>query len=136
MRAEIARRLVQADQSAMLPFTVMSKATGKPVGMTTYLNLDANNRRLEIGSTWYRKSVQRTPLNTECKLMLLTYAFEEKNCIAVEFRTHYFNRQSRSAIERLGAKLDAILRNHKVMPNGTLRDYCVYSVIAGEWSTV
>ena len=136
MRAEIARRLDQAAQGAMLPFTVMSKATGKPVGMTTYLNVDAANRRLEIGSTWYRKSVQRTALNTECKLMLLSHAFEAKSSIAVEFRTHFFNQQSSRAIERIGAKLDGILRNTKVMPNGTLRDHCVYSIIASEWPTV
>jgi N-acetyltransferase len=136
MRAEIGRRLALLAAGAMLPFTVMSTKARKPVGMTAFVNLDAANRRLEIGSTWYRRSVQRTALNTECKFMLLTHAFEEKSCIAVEFRTHYFNTQSRRAIERLGAKLDGILRNHKIMPNGTLRDYCVYSIIASEWPTV
>ena len=136
MRAEIERRLGLLAAGAMLPFTVISTKTNKPVGMTALVNIDAANRRLEIGSTWYRRSVQRTAVNTECKLILLTHAFEEKNCIAVEFRTHYFNSQSRRAIERLGAKLDGILRNHKIMPNGTLRDYCVYSIIASEWSTV
>ena len=93
-------------------------------------------RRVEIGSTWYRRSVQRTDLNTQCKLMLLAHAFETLDCIAVEFRTHFFNHQSRRGIERLGAKLDGILRNHRIMPNGTLRDTCVYSIIAPEWPTV
>jgi RimJ/RimL family protein N-acetyltransferase len=104
--------------------------------MTTYMNIDAKNRRVEIGSTWYRKAVQRSALNTECKLMLLTHAFESLNCIAVEFRTHFFNHQSRRGIERLGAKLDGVLRQHQVMPDGSLRDTCVYSIIASEWPTV
>lgn len=104
--------------------------------MTTYLNIDTENRRVEIGSTWYCKSVQRTALNTECKLMLLKHAFKALDCIAVEFRTHAFNKQNRKGIERLGAKLDGILRNHIVMPNNTMRDTCVYSIIASEWPTV
>ena len=134
MRAEIDRRLDLQRQGTMLPWAVL--AAGKAVGMTTYMNVDSANRRVEIGSTWYRKSVQRTPLNTECKLMLLTHAFETLNCIAVEFRTHFFNQQSRRAIERLGAKLDGVLRSHQFATNGTLRDTCVYSIIAGEWPTV
>jgi RimJ/RimL family protein N-acetyltransferase len=104
--------------------------------MTTYMNVDAANKRVEIGSTWYRRSVQRSDLNTRCKLLLLGHAFETLGCIAVEFRTHFFNRQSRAGIERLGAKLDGILRSHQLAPNGTLRDTCVYSVVAAEWPTV
>ena len=103
--------------------------------MTNYLNLDAANRRVEIGGTWYRKSVQRSALNTESKYLLLTHAFETLDCIAVEFRTHFFNHQSRRGIERLGAKLDGILRSHQITPNGTLRDTCVYSILAAEWPT-
>jgi len=121
---------------SMLPFAVIDKPTKKAVGMTTYMNVDATNRRVEIGSTWYRKGVQRTKLNTQCKLMLLTHAFETLACIAVEFRTHAFNHQSRRAVERLGAKLDGILRNHQIAANGTLRDTYVYSVIASEWPVV
>jgi RimJ/RimL family protein N-acetyltransferase len=136
MRAEIDRRLGLAAQGSMLPFTVIGATSGRPVGMTTCMNVDAANRRLEIGSTWYRKSTQRTAVNTECKLMLLTCAFETKDCIAVEFRTHFFNHQSRRGIERLGAKLDGVLRSHMVMPNGSLRDTCVYSIIVSEWPTV
>jgi len=119
---------------------VIDTASGKAVGMTTYMNIDAVNRRLEIGSTWYRKSVQRGPLNTEAKSLLLTHAFEQLACIAVEFRTHFFNHQSRRAIERLGAKLDGVLRCHQVNPHpmaaGTLRDTCVYSIVATEWPSV
>lgn len=134
MDAEIARRLDLQEKGAMLPFTVKD-AEGRIAGMTTYMNVDAPNRRVEIGSTWYAKRVQRTPLNTQCKLMLLTHAFERLDCIAVEFRTHFFNHQSRRGIERLGAKQDGILRNHSISPNGTLRDTVVFSIIASEWPT-
>jgi N-acetyltransferase len=134
--AEIKRRLGLRQSGSMLPFAIVDKASGQAVGMTTYMNIDAGNKRVEIGSTWYRKSVQRTPLNTECKFLLLQHAFEKLDCIAVEFRTHFINMQSRRGIERLGAKLDGILRAHMVMPNGTLRDTAVYSIIASEWPTV
>ncbi len=119
----------------MLPFAALD-STGVAVGMTSYLNIDADTRRLEIGSTWYRERVQRTAFNTECKLMLLQHAFEKLDCVAVEFRTHFLNHRSRRAIERLGAKLDGILRNHRRLPDGSLRDTCVYSIISGEWPTV
>jgi N-acetyltransferase len=135
MRKEIDRRLGLQTAGSMLPFTVFD-ADGKIAGMTTYMNVDTPNRRVEIGSTWYAKRVQRTALNTQCKLLLLTHAFEKLDCIAVEFRTHFFNQQSRRGIERLGAKLDGILRNHQIAPNGTLRDTVVYSIIASEWPTV
>jgi len=136
MQAEIERRLALQVAGSMLPFTVVDNRAGRAVGMTTYMNVDAKNRRVEIGSTWYRKSLQRTALNTQCKLMLLTHAFETLDCIAVEFRTHAFNHQSRKAIERLGAKLDGVLRSHQIAANGTLRDTYVYSIIASEWPTV
>jgi N-acetyltransferase len=135
MRQEIERRLKLQAEGSMLPFAVIDP-NGVVVGMTTYMNVDALNKRVEIGSTWYRKSVQRTGINTQCKLLLLTHAFEELKCIAVEFRTHVFNHQSRRGIERLGAKLDGILRSHQLASNGTLRDTCVYSIIASEWPTV
>jgi len=136
MRAEIDRRLGLQKQGLMLPFTVIAKSSGKPVGMTTYHNIDSANRRVSIGYTWYRQSMQRTPVNTECKFLLLRHAFESLQCIAVEFQTHFFNRTSRRAIERLGAKLDGVLRSHQVLPNGSLRDSCVYSIIASEWPAV
>ena len=134
MRKEIDRRLELQASGAMLPFTVFD-ADGNIAGMTTYMNVDAANRRVEIGSTWYAARVQRSAVNTQCKLLLLTHAFEKLDCIAVEFRTHFFNHASRRGIERLGAKLDGILRNHSIAPNGTLRDTVVYSIIAGEWPT-
>ncbi len=136
MAVEIERRLALREKGWMLPFAVISPESGRPVGMTSYMNIDAVNRRVEIGSTWYRLSVQRTPLNTEAKLLLLRHAFESLDCIAVEFRTHFFNQASRRAIERLGAKLDGILRGHIRAADGTLRDTCVYSIIACEWPTV
>jgi RimJ/RimL family protein N-acetyltransferase len=138
MAAEIERRLSLQKQGSMLPFTV--QVNGKAVGMTTYMNIDAANQRVEIGSTWYRASVQRSPVNTECKRLLLTYAFEQLQCNAVEFRTHFFNQQSRRAIERLGAKLDGVLRNHQINHHpdaaGALRDTCVYSILNTEWPSV
>lgn len=136
MKAEIDRRLERQSNGAMLPFAVRDTRTGKAVGMTSYWNVDQPNRRVEIGGTWYRKSIQRTPLNTECKLLLLKHAFETLNCICVELRTHFFNHASRRAIERLGAKLDGILRNNQVLPNGTIRDTCAYSIIVSEWPVV
>jgi RimJ/RimL family protein N-acetyltransferase len=136
MRAEIDRRLALQNSGSMLPFTVVDPVKGNIVGMTTYMNIDATNRRLEIGSTWYAQHVQRTALNTEAKLLLLSNAFENLNCIAVEFRTHFMNHQSRRAIERLGAKLDGILRSHSILANGTIRDTCVYSITAAEWPAV
>lgn len=135
MAAEIDRRLGLQQTGWMLPFTVFDR-TGRIVGMTTYMNIDHAGPRLEIGATWYASSVQRTPLNTEAKLLLLSHAFETLDCLAVELRTHFMNHQSRRAIERLGAKLDGVLRQHMRMPNGTLRDTCVYSIIALEWPAV
>jgi N-acetyltransferase len=134
MPKEIDRRLSLQKAGSMLPFTVFD-ADGKIAGMTTYMNVDTPNRRVEIGSTWYARRVQRSALNTQCKLLLLMHAFEWLDCIAVEFRTHFFNQQSRRGIERLGAKQDGILRNHQIAPNGTLRDTVVYSIIASEWPT-
>jgi len=135
MAHEIARRLELLAANAMLPFTVLD-ASGTPVGMTTFMNVDAVTPRVEIGSTWYAGRVQRTALNTEAKRLLLDYAFESLHCVAVELRTHVLNTQSRRAIERLGASLDGVLRNHMRMPNGTLRDTVVYSIVESEWPTV
>jgi RimJ/RimL family protein N-acetyltransferase len=135
MGKEIDRRLGLQAAGLMMPWTVFD-ADGKIAGITTYMNVDAPNRRVEIGSTWYARRVQRSALNTQCKLLLLDHAFEKLDCIAVEFRTHFFNHQSRRGIERLGAKLDGILRSHQIASNGTLRDTVVYSIIAGEWPTV
>jgi RimJ/RimL family protein N-acetyltransferase len=135
MVSEVERRLGLQAQGSMLPFTVFD-AAGRIAGMTTYMNIDALNKRVEIGSTWYAARAQRTPLNTECKLMLLHHAFERLDCIAVEFRTHRLNSQSRRAIERLGAQLDGVLRAHSRAGDGSLRDTAVYSITAAEWPAV
>ena len=135
MGAEISRRLGLLAAGSMLPWAVLDGG-GTPVGMTTYMNIDNTHQRLEIGSTWYAARVQRSPLNTEAKRLLLAHAFETLQCIAVEFRTHRFNSQSRRAIERLGAQFDGMLRNHQRAANGTLRDTAVYSITADEWPTV
>lgn len=134
MRAEIERGLDLARRGTMLPFVV--RAGDVTVGMTTYMNIDRTSRRLEIGSTWYRQSFQRTAINTEAKLLLLTYAFEKLEAIAVEFRTSALNSASRRAIERLGATRDGVLRSHGFHRDGSLRDTVVYSIIAAEWPRV
>jgi N-acetyltransferase len=135
MAAEIQRRLGLQASGSMLPFTVFD-ASGRVVGMSTYMNIDAVYKRVEIGSTWYAASTQRTPLNTQCKLLLLGHAFDALGCIAVEFRTHRLNTQSRRAIERLGAQLDGILRAHQRSSNGALRDTAVYSITQADWPAV
>lgn len=143
MAAEIERRLGLHARGSMLPFAVIATEgalAGRAVGMTSYMNIDAANRRVEIGSTWYRQAVQRSGVNTSCKRALLAHAFDQLDCIAVEFRTHWFNQASRRGIERLGAKLDGVLRNHQINPHpdaaGSLRDTCVYSIIDSEWPAV
>jgi len=135
MSAEIERRLAEQAAGRMLPFTVRWVG-GAAVGMTTYMNIEADVPRLEVGSTWTAASAQRTAVNTESKLLLLGHAFEDLGCLAVEFRTHWHNRQSRTAIERLGARLDGVLRNHRRLPDGTLRDTVVYSITDREWPAV
>ena len=109
---------------------------GMLVGSSSYCHVDAPNRRLEIGYTWYRQDVRRSGVNTECKLLLLGHAFEQLGCVAVEFRTHFFNSISRAAIERLGAKRDGILRSHQLLPDGSRRDTVVYSILDTEWPSV
>ena len=136
MLGEVQRRLDLQASGSMLPFAVIHLPDERMAGMTTYMHIDSANRRLEIGSTWYRQSLQRTALNTECKRMLLGHAFEQLDCIAVEFRTHWHNSASRRGIERLGAKLDGVLRSHQIAANGSLRDTCVYSILASEWPAV
>jgi N-acetyltransferase len=132
----IATALDTRERLEAMPFVVREKASGEIVGCTRYFNVDAANRRLEIGHTWYAKRVQRGPINTECKLLLLTHAFEKLQCIAVEFRTHWFNHASRTAIARLGAKQDGVLRNHQLSADGSKRDTVVFSIIDGEWPAV
>lgn len=132
---EIDRRLALQDAGEVLPWATCLP-DGTPVGMTTFLHVDPVNRRLEIGSTWLAASAQRTRINPAAKLLQLTDAFERLECIAVEFRTHWHNRQSRRAIAALGAKQDGVLRNHSVDRFGTLRDTVVFSIVRDEWPTV
>ncbi len=136
LAAEIERRLGLQAKGEMVPFAVIDKRTNQAAGMTTYCRLDQANRRLEIGYTWYRQNCHRTALNTECKLMLLRHAFEVLNCASVEFRTSAFNFTSRKAIERLGAKLDGVLRNARILANGAIGDSYVYSILDNEWAIV
>lgn len=136
MKDEIERRLKLQRQGRMAPWAVLDAATGRAVGMTAYLNLDPANRRLEIGSTWLGRAAQGTGINSAAKLLLLTRAFEDLNCVAVELRTHWHNHQSRAAIARLGAKQDGILRNHILLENGTIRDTVVFSILDTEWPTL
>jgi RimJ/RimL family protein N-acetyltransferase len=136
MASEIERRLSLQEKGAMQPFVVRRNDTGAVCGMTTYMEIDASNRRVEIGSTWTAASAQRSGINTESKLMLLAHAFETLGCIAVEFRTHWMNHQSRAAIARLGAKQDGVLRAHRIMADGSLRDTVVFSITAPEWPAV
>jgi RimJ/RimL family protein N-acetyltransferase len=115
---------------------VVRRLDGTLVGSSSYLHVDALNRRLEIGNTWYVASARRSGVNAETKLLMLGHAFDELSCVAVEFRTHFFNFTSRAAIERLGAKLDGILRSHQVLPDGSRRDTVVYSILDIEWPAV
>lgn len=133
---EIDRRLAEHEAGRMVPFAVRDRPTGRVVGSTTFMNIDPGNRHVEIGSTFLAKSAQRSGINTESKLLMLSHAFEAWQCIAVEFRTHWHNHQSRAAIARLGAKQDGVLRNHSIGRDGTLRDTVVFSIIASEWSAV
>lgn len=134
--ADIAQRLAWRDEGHMNPWAVRRLDTGRVVGTTTFCNIDQSNRHVEIGHTWIGLEAQRTAVNTASKLLLLAHAFEACDAIAVEFRTHWHNRQSRAAIARLGAKQDGVLRNHRLGPDGTLRDTVVFSILPGEWPAV
>ena len=134
--ADIEARLAKLGRGEMVPWATCLADSGEAVGATSYCNLDPPNLRLEIGHTWLGKQAQRSHVNTEAKLLQLTRAFDVLGCNAVEFRTHWHNRQSRAAIERLGAKQDGVLRNHQVWRDGTLRDTVVYSITASEWPGV
>lgn len=136
MAAEIDRRLALQAAGSMLPFATRLNSTGKLIGMTTYMNIDAVTPRVEIGSTWNAAAVHGTGTNPDSKLLLLRHAFETLGCPAVEFRTHWLNQQSREAIARLGAKQDGVLRNHTRSADGALRDTVVFSILEHEWPAV
>ncbi len=136
MAGDVARRLAEQAAGTTLPFTVRRNDTGAVIGATNYLNVEASVPRLEIGGTWNAAAVQRTGTNAESKLLLLGHAFDTLGCLAVEFRTHWHNVQSRTAIARLGAKQDGVLRNHRRLPDGSLRDTVVFSITDAEWPAV
>jgi RimJ/RimL family protein N-acetyltransferase len=136
MRAYVDLALAELDRGDSMPFVTIDRASGKAVGTTRFMNIEPPHRRLEIGTTWIGKSFQRTAINTEAKYLMLKHAFETLRCIAVDLRTHEKNLQSRAAIERLGARLDGILRNHRILPDGSLRNTATYSIIDAEWPTV
>jgi N-acetyltransferase len=136
MQAYVDQALAELAAGVSLPFVTIDRASGKAVGTTRYMNIEAPHRRLEIGTTWIGKSFQRTAINTEAKYLMLRHAFERLRCIAVDLRTHERNVQSRTAIERLGATLDGILRNHRILPDGSLRNTASYSIIDTEWPDV
>jgi N-acetyltransferase len=124
----------QADQG--VTYAIRRLRDGVVVGSSSFFHVDAANRRLEIGHTWYSASARRTGINTETKLVMLSHAFDQLGCVAVEFRTHFFNHTSRAAIERLGAKLDGVLRSHQLLADGSRRDTVVYSILDIEWPAV
>jgi len=136
MRAYVDQALAEFDAGVSMPFVTFDRASDRTIGTTRYMNIEAPHRRLEIGTTWIGKSFQRTAINTEAKYLMLRHAFETLDCIAVDLRTHERNAQSRAAIERLGAKLDGILRNHRIMPDGSLRNTATYSIVDAEWPAV
>ncbi len=128
--------LEMRENAGAMPFIVRDRESNKIIGCTRYFNVDEINQRLEIGYTWYSESYQRTAVNTECKYLLLSHAFEKLDAIAVEFRTHWHNHKSRAAIARLGAKQDGVLRNHQRTADGSYRDTVVFSIINLEWPAV
>ena len=130
------KALAEKENGQAYPFVVFHKKTKQIIGSTRYYNLQPEHRRLEIGYTWYAKSYQRTRVNTECKYLLLQYAFEIKHCIAVQFMTDWHNIASRNAIARLGAHQDGLLRNHRLNSDGSYRDSVVFSITENEWSGV
>lgn len=136
MGKEIARLLDQQQQGKQAPYAVTDPASGKALGVTTFMNLDATNKRLEIGSTWLGREAQGTGINLAMKNLMLQRAFEVLDCNAVELRTHWHNHQSRAAIAKLGAKQDGVLRNHILFPDGHIRDTVVFSILNTEWPSV
>ena len=133
---EYVQHALHGMEQGNLAYAVRSLASGEIVGCTRYYDIDTANRRALIGYTWYADAARRTPINSESKLLLLQHLFEAAGAIAVEFRTHFFNQASRTAIERLGAKQDGVLRSHQILPDGSIRDTVVYSIVASEWPAV
>jgi RimJ/RimL family protein N-acetyltransferase len=136
MRAYIKQALAEQKRGTSLPFATIDRASGKVIGSTRYLNIDATNLRVEIGATWLAKNWQRTAANTEAKYLMLGHAFEKLGCIRVEFKTDSLNQRSRDAILRLGAKEEGTLRNHMLTWTGRIRHTVYFSIIDSEWPEV
>jgi RimJ/RimL family protein N-acetyltransferase len=136
MSAYVGQALKELGEQRSLPFAVRLNDAGTIVGTTRFFNIQHNRRRMEIGFTWYARSCQRSVVNTECKLLLLEQAFDALNCIAIAWLVHSLNFRSREAVLKLGAKLDGVMRNYLVMPDGTLADLALYSVTCSEWPAV
>lgn len=136
MRGYIAAALRSQEEGTALPFAIVDRASGRVVGSTRYGNIDASNRRLEIGWTWIARSWQRTAINTEAKYLLLRHAFETLGCIRVEFKTDALNTRSRQALLRIGATEEGVLRSHMVTSTGRIRDSVYYSIIEAEWPAI
>lgn len=128
--------LARAERGTDLPFVAIHLASGRAAGATRYLNIMPNDRGLEVGGTWYGLDFQRTAVNTECKYLLLTHAFESLGCIRVQIKTDSLNLRSQKAIERIGAVKEGVLRNHMILPNGRIRHSVYYSILDSEWANV
>jgi N-acetyltransferase len=136
MREFIQYLLAMQTRGTDLPFAVIHQPSGRAVGMTRYMNIEPDNRALEIGGTWYAAEYQRSGVNTECKFLLLQYAFEEQDIIRVQIKTDLRNERSQRAIERIGAVREGVLRDHMILPDGTVRSSVYYSILAREWPGV
>jgi len=133
LEAYVTQLVIWRKKKERYPFTIIEKKSGEVAGITTYMNVSPEHRRVEIGSTWLGKAFQGSGVNRACKLLLLEYAFEKLECIRVELKTDFNNLQSRKAIAKLGAKEEGVLRQHMTMPDGRVRDTVYYSLLAGEW---
>lgn len=136
MRNWVSDILEREKKGGDLPFVVIHLESGRVAGATRYLNIMPNDRGLEVGGTWYGTDFQRTAVNTECKYLLLTHAFEVLKAIRVQIKTDLLNVRSQAAIERIGAVKEGVLRNHMVAPGGRIRHSVYYSIIDSEWATV
>jgi len=136
MRGWVTDILSRAEKGTDLPFVAIHLASGRVAGATRYLNIMPKDRGLEIGGTWYGLEFQRTPVNTECKYLLLSHAFETLGCIRVQLKTDLRNERSQKAIERIGAVKEGVLRNHMILPDGRIRHSVFYSILDTEWEGV
>jgi RimJ/RimL family protein N-acetyltransferase len=136
MRTLIEEAVAEREAGTQMPFATIERSSGRPVGSSRYLNMDAKNRRIEIGWTWIAPPWQRSVVNTEAKLLMLAHAFETLGALRVEFKTDALNEQSRRAILAIGATEEGTLRHHMVMPGGRRRDSVYYSILEDEWPRV